>query len=484
MAPRSRSRSPPPPAPSSCSSDGPADDDVEYGRKQARAGISSTQRPIFPSKYARILPLTVSLPILVFIDMFSVALVVPLLFQFYKSAGIHSANQREFLWSLFSTAQIVGGLLISGLSDAHWLQRRTILFLSFGGSAISYALLCIDNFSAILISRVMVGLVKQTMTVSQTLLAVSTTEKTRAKNIGRLTAASTVAWILGPAAGALLFQYVDRRAPAVVACALFSINLVLAAVFLKPVDESKDHAHDPHNAVDNGDKPSSKQQHQRLSILEKLKTCFSSKALGSVVVTQLILTWVTKATNYSQLGSFYEDMYGLEPYHRGYISSYQQFLQFIVQSALVGPILHWSGGERRTTAFFTALLAVAVFLESRQSLPLFLIVLCPIISLCFSMTSLSLQTMVTHVAPAHSIFSVLAALDVLQNAVSVSVPFYRTMLFGLLAKDTGAKAAMAGDPDPISWVLSSSLHWAVAAVAASYLLLGSNDDSLKKRKGT
>ena len=42
----------------------------------------------------------VSLPILVFIDMFAVALVVPLLFQYYKKAGVTSATQRELLSSV------------------------------------------------------------------------------------------------------------------------------------------------------------------------------------------------------------------------------------------------------------------------------------------------------------------------------------------------------------------------------------------------
>lgn len=493
MPPRLHVDSPPTPpaAPSSCSTD--EGDDLEFGLSLLPQPRRVTEKQIYPDNYARILPLTVSLPILVFIDMFAVALVVPLLFQYYKTAGITSASSREFLWSLFSTAQIVGGLLISVLSDAHILQRRTILFLSFGGSAVSYALLCHDSFYAVLLSRVLVGLVKHTNTVSQTLLAVTTTEKTRAKYMGRLRAASTVAWILGPTAGALLFRYVDRRAPAWTACLLFTINLCLASILLRAHDESTGYqqpaAGTQHDAfgVPDGEDPTAKPaepKKKKLSIMDKLKTCFSSKALGSVVVTQLVLTWVTKATSYSQLGSFYEDMYDLEPYHRGYIQSYQQALQFIVQSALVGPILHWSGGERRTTCFFTALLAIAVFMESLQSLGLFIIVLCPIIALCFSMTSLSLQTMVTHVAPSHSIFSVLAALDVLQNAVSITVPFYRATLFSWMPKDSDAHAAMQGDPDPVSWIYSSSVHWLVAAGVMGYLLLGPNKDAFQKKKGT
>jgi MFS family permease len=515
MAPRSQLRRAPADAPSSSSWQSDSMDGNSNHSGDVENGTSSFRRTkAYSAKYARVLPLTISLPLLVFVDMFAVSLVIPLLFQYYKAAGISSANQREFLQSIFSTAQIVGGLLISVASDAGLLQRRTILFLSFGGSAVSYALIVQGSFPAIVLSRILVGLVKQTMTVCVTLVTVSTTEKTRAKYMGRLTAAATVAWIIGPTVGALLFQYVDPGAPAWTACVLFVINLVLATILLRGDDDKatakrvagrKDSdATDDQERIENNPKDSTRADNTStytppptappLSILAKLKTCFSSRALGSVVATQLILTWVTKATSYSTLGSFYEDMYDLEPYHRGYISSYQGILQFIVQSALVGPILHWSGGERRTTCIFTGILAVAVFFECLQSLPLFLMVLCPVIALCFSMTTLSLQTMVTHVAPAHSIFSVLAALDVLQNAVSVSVPFYRALLFGVLGKsesgtdtDTASKVGtMQGDPDPVAWVISSSIHWVVACFVMTYLLFSfSNDDGAasKKKKG-
>ena len=73
---------------------------------------------------------TIVLRILVVIDMFSVSLVVPLLHQYYRNAGIESAQQRELLSSLFSSSQIVGGLLLGALSDVGMLSRRKILFLS------------------------------------------------------------------------------------------------------------------------------------------------------------------------------------------------------------------------------------------------------------------------------------------------------------------------------------------------------------------
>jgi MFS family permease len=445
---------------------------------------------------------TVSLPLLVFVDMLGVSLVIPLLFQYYQRAGLRSANQRELLSSIFSFAQIVGGLLMGVLTDGGKVQRRTLLLLSFGGSAISYALIVYGGFTALIISRILVGLVKQTMTVTTAILTRATVSNDRAKYLGRMTAASTVAWIIGPSIGALLFKYVDYRAPALAASFLFMIAVLLTLILVKddaymeqfvvnehnPVSPVKNHESDDEdtrsmtlNSKEDG-KITLNIRHQEGfdTIIGNLKSCFSSKILGATVLTKLVITWVGQATNYGSLGSFYEDMYDLEPHHRGYIASYQQALQFISQSMLVGFLLRVSGGERRTTCLFTGLLSLAVGLEVLRSLSLFICILCPMISICFSMINLSLQTLVTQVAPIDATFSVLAALDVLQNIAQVSVPFYRTTLFHLLGKNKNidsfkkSTTTMEGDPDPVSWILSSSVHWICATVLVTYLLLFRN----------
>lgn len=452
-----------------------------------KLGKSHLQKPKFPRSWRRKIPPTVSLPLLVLLDMLAVSLVVPLLFQYYQTAGVTRAHERELLSALFSASQIIGGLLVGALTDAKLVRRKSILFLSFGGSALSYALIVYGGLPALIFSRVLVGLVKHTMTVATTMLSNCTTKDTRAKHMGRLTASSTAAWIVGPSIGALAYQYVDERAPALFACAIFATNMVLAAVLLEgdtfesshPKNDNPDEQSD-HTNVEHDEK---KKAVGGNTIFNRLKSCFTSKALSSVVLTQLVVTWVSKATSFSQLGSFYEDMYDLPSYHRGYISSFQQLLHFAAQATLVGPVMQQLGGERRTTCLCTAVLSVAVLFKAQGSLWFFLIALCPVLALCSTMIHLSLQTLVTHVAPSESIFSVLAALDVLQNAVSVSVPFYRTILFRLLSADNSA--AMQGDPDPMSWIVTSAMHWAVATVAITYLLLwneGMRTENIQHKK--
>jgi hypothetical protein len=258
-----------------------------------------------------------------------------------------------------------------------------------------------------------------------------------------------------------LYKYVDKKAPVFLAAFLFVINLVLAAVLLP---DNIDSFSDP-------DPKDTKKKANKRDFWTNLKACTSSKSLAAVIGSTLIFSWVTRATSYSNMGSYYEDMYGIEPHHRGYIQSYQGILKFIVQSAFVGPLLSFIGGERHAICFSCVFLAIATFWEMQRSIFIFLMALAPAISISTTMVNVSLRSLLTTVAPEESIFSVFAALDVLQNVAAVSVPFYRAALFQVLggsSKDN--HTAMEGDPDPVSWVFSSGIHWVIAAAAMVYFL--------------
>ena len=100
---------------------------------------------------------------------------------------------------------------------------------------------------------------------------------------------------------------------------------------------------------------------------------------------------------------------------------------------------------------------------------LFITVILPIIALSTTLGMVSLRSLLTRVAPEDSLFSVFAAWDVLQNVSAVTVPFYRTALFQLLGGNESG-AAMAGDPEPVSWAFASGVHWVVAAAILPFLL--------------
>ena len=418
--------------------------------------------------------------VLVMIDMLSVSLVVPLLHQYYKNAGVHSASQREMLSSLYSSSQIAGGLIIGLLSDLGYLSRRRILFLSFIGSALSYAMIVAGSLPYLVFSRVCVGLVKQTMTVSTSLLAKCTTADQRSVAMGRIIASSTVAWIIGPSFGAILYKHISPSAPALTASGLFVLNSLLAYCLL-PSDIERDD--DTMFKSKTTKKGSGK-------FITNLKQCFSCSVLASVVISNLLFGWVTRTTSYSSMSTFYEEKYDVEPHVRGYLKSYQQLLNFIVQSFLLRALLTQLGGERKAACIAAVILAGATLCEVDANFQVFISIVNPLVAVSVGLIGVSLRSLLTQVAPKDSIGSVLAALDVLQNAASVSVPFYRTFLFKLAATygKEDVDADMIGDPEPRVWLLSSFLHWSLFAVVLMFLLLpkaakgGEKVDSSKKNR--
>lgn len=63
--------------------------------------------------------------------------------------------------SAYSLSQIVGGFVLGALSDRA-LSRRSVLLISFLGSALSYGAIGLSSsLTMLLVGRVVVGLVKQ-----------------------------------------------------------------------------------------------------------------------------------------------------------------------------------------------------------------------------------------------------------------------------------------------------------------------------------
>ncbi|CAM9417974.1 unnamed protein product, partial [Sphacelaria rigidula] len=136
------------------------------------------------------------------IDMLSVALLVPLLSSYFRDLDI-SPELYGLMTSAYSLAQIVGGLVLGALSD-RVMSRRSVLLLSFMGSCVSYGLVGLSSsLWMLLLGRIIVGL---TMTISTAIVSEHTTPENRPKELSRLTAAMTLAFIVGPSLGSAMYQ--------------------------------------------------------------------------------------------------------------------------------------------------------------------------------------------------------------------------------------------------------------------------------------
>jgi MFS family permease len=165
------------------------------------------------------------------IDFLAVAIVVPLLSSYLKDLDI-STERYSLMSSAYSLAQLVGGLLLGAASDR---SRRGVLLLSFFGSAVGYFLIgTARSFTVLLVSRVVVGLVKQTLTVCTALISENLDADKpggRARELGHLSACATGSFVIGPVLGSLLYKQ-HRLLPPVVSASLFLLNSVLVLVLL------------------------------------------------------------------------------------------------------------------------------------------------------------------------------------------------------------------------------------------------------------
>ncbi|CAB1106021.1 unnamed protein product [Ectocarpus sp. CCAP 1310/34] len=179
--------------------------------------------------------------------------------------AIKLTEQYGLMSSAYSLSQIVGGLVLGALSDRA-LSRRSVLLISFLGSALSYGTIGLSSsLTMLLVGRVVVGLVKQvdawvrlllntrnyrltchhlpvirlacaliptqTQTISTAIVSEHTAKEERSAELSKLTAAMTFSSIVGTACGSFLYQR-SKTLPPLVACALFLLNAALALILL------------------------------------------------------------------------------------------------------------------------------------------------------------------------------------------------------------------------------------------------------------
>ena len=162
--------------------------------------------------------------VVVMVDLSAVALVVPLLPLRMRELGV-APELVGLIGSVYSASQVVGGVVLGALSDR--MSRRSILMLNFAAAATSYAMVGFgDSTEVLLLSRVVVGLCKQTMTLATALLTDITSSEDRPLALGQLRTATTLAWTLGQLVGGHLAEH-SQQLPAVVAVCQYVVAAII-----------------------------------------------------------------------------------------------------------------------------------------------------------------------------------------------------------------------------------------------------------------
>lgn len=216
----------------------------------------------------------------------------------------------------------LGGTLLGGhIIDK--LNKRTILILSFVASAISYLMVIIgfkiQSGYVMLFSRVIVGLFKNTYTISTAIIAHEEKEEAnKIISLGHLGAVMTTSFIIGPVLGGILFKYM-KILPCIISALLFVLNIILTLMLI-PKDVCVSKIKD--------DKIAEKKEvevetftNNMINLWSRLVSISSLPNVSSLLTIRLLLSLFESACSSRSIIGYYEKRYNIETHILGYISS-------------------------------------------------------------------------------------------------------------------------------------------------------------------
>ena len=158
----------------------------------------------------------------------------------YYAKSLHSsARGVGALETVYGLGQVAGALLLGQVSDVR--GRKFVLLLSFVGAFIGYGAAALAVYlgstTLLFISRLPVGLAKQTLTASRAIVSDLTSTEERSSTHAALFASSALGYAIGPYVGGRILDFATPRGlaflPALLSSLLFCYVLApLTVVFL------------------------------------------------------------------------------------------------------------------------------------------------------------------------------------------------------------------------------------------------------------
>jgi DHA1 family tetracycline resistance protein-like MFS transporter len=272
-----------------------------------------------------------------FIDMIGFGMVIPVL-PFHPEIVGAGALALGLLIGSFSLMQFIFSPLLGRLSDK--VGRRPVMLLSIFSSVISFILFALANsFLLLLLSRITAGMATESA-VAQAYISDITTEKERAKGMGKVGAAHGAGFIIGPAIGGFLSIY-GLSTLGFVAAALTGVNLLFAFFFLP---ESNVNVNSSTQTSVNSD-----------GYWRRLASALTKPLIGAVFIILFVTTFAFSAIPVivPLLGIAF---FGFAELEMSYFFMYIGVVQIVLQGVLIGRLTkRW--GEETLMVFGSLLMA-------------------------------------------------------------------------------------------------------------------------------
>jgi DHA1 family tetracycline resistance protein-like MFS transporter len=175
---------------------------------------------------ARRPPALIFIFITLFLDIFGIGLVAPILPRLIESFSAGGVVQASYLYgwlvALYSLMQFVFAPLLGALSDRY--GRRPIILGSLLGAGLDYLLLAFaPTLGWFFVGRILAGIMGANITAASAYIADVSPPEKRAQNFGLVGAAFGLGFIAGPALGGLLGD-IGLRTPFLVAAGVTLLN--------------------------------------------------------------------------------------------------------------------------------------------------------------------------------------------------------------------------------------------------------------------
>lgn len=206
---------------------------------------------------------------------------------------------------------------MGSLSDS--ISKKSILIISFLGSALSYLILGFTCSIIILfMSRLIVGAVKQTLTTTTAMIATlpSTNEENLSQRIALMKVCSSLGFIVGPLLGGYLSEQGGNTLPTVLAAALFLVDSLIALFFIH--EETGESSASP--SSDHSASSQTKKKPSFLKSLGGLKSAITNPATRRWLLLSAILSfsfWLVR----SNLSLANKDRFGISSKGNGLFMS-------------------------------------------------------------------------------------------------------------------------------------------------------------------
>ena len=173
--------------------------------------------------------------LVVLVDLMGFTLVMPLLPRFAAEYGFSDAK-IGILLAAYPMCQLVAGPILGRLSDRY--GRRPVLAVSQFGTALSFLILGLtNNYTWMLVGRMLDGASGGNFLVAQAYVADVTTPERRSRGLGLIGMAFGIGFTLGPLLGGLLLKVPlgpawTLRLPFLVAAGFSTIAWILVLLYL------------------------------------------------------------------------------------------------------------------------------------------------------------------------------------------------------------------------------------------------------------